>query len=38
MSSFNDKAWVESQAGIGIHVDEVIFDNTYCNEMFDFGL
>ena len=29
---------VESMHGISIKIDEMIFDNTYCNEHFRFGL
>jgi hypothetical protein len=25
-------------SGISIHIDEMIFDNTYCNNYFKFGL
>lgn len=25
-------------SGISIHIDEMIFDNTYCNNHFKFGL
>ena len=24
--------------GIGLHIDEMVFDNTYCNENFKFGV
>lgn len=25
-------------SGISLHVDELVFDNTYCNEFFKFGV
>jgi DNA cross-link repair 1B protein len=29
--------FLEGETLRSIHIDEMIFDNTYCNEMFDFG-
>ena len=32
----NKKELVEKMEGISLHIDEMVFDNTYCNEMFQF--